>query len=128
MTTFTAHCKPFNLLIVCIISIVSLTALAAGLGPAQAAELNMPAAQAVPAAPTAAFGLRPEAAPTVLRTVPQPAQGPAAPGVPLAGAASGSATTAISLPVMVLAVAGGLLVAGTIALRQTVPAHQPVVC
>jgi hypothetical protein len=137
MAAFTVQPKPFNFVIVCAVLIVLLPALAtlaAGLRPDQATEVAVPAPQAVPAAPAAAVGPRLQAPASAVAAGPQPVPAPTAPAAwaAEAGHRAGSPAAAAMqpaagnpLPLLALAVAGVLLVAGTIARRRTGPVLQP---
>jgi hypothetical protein len=130
MTAFSAQTRPLHFLIVCAAFIVSLAGLAAGLRPAEAADVTRPAATAVPAAPAAAFASQAKATPGALAAVPQPVPVPTAPGslaeeaghqanLPKAASLPAGGST---LPVLAVAVASVLL-AGAARRRMSLAAR-----
>jgi len=132
MTAFTAQPRPFKLLFLFVTFIVAWAAMAAGPHPAQAANVNVPAAQAVPVAPTATLPPGPMATLSIPATGPQPRPVPSAPGTWMAASAHPS-MTAVTLPATAsllfplgLAVASGLLLAGTLILRRSEPSIRAV--
>jgi hypothetical protein len=131
VTAFTAQPRLFKLLIVCVTFIVAWAAMAAGPHPAQA-NVNVPAAQAVPVAPTATLTPPLMATHSTPATLPEPMPVPSAPGTRMAAIAHPT-KTAVTLPAtssrllpLGLAVASGLLLAGTLILRRSEPSLRAV--
>lgn len=134
MAAFTTPLKPFSLFVICVTFIGTLAAVAASLHQAQPAGVSAPAAQAVPVAPAAALFQRPASSASALSAVPQPAPVPAAPSLPLAEIPH-QADQALSVPaagrlppLLVLAVAGGLLAALTVTWRRASPNLRTAAC
>jgi hypothetical protein len=124
MAATIAQPKPITLFIICISFIA---ALAASRRPVQALDVNLPAAQAVPVAPAAPPASRTEATQTAVAVVAQPVPAPVAPVLPVAAARHPTGTspdlpvTGAPLTLLAMAVAGGLLAAGTLTLRRAGP-------